>query len=87
MYALNLAEDNRILSVTYDQYAPEWQPRVESFPEDVDLYDYKYINKQFIYDPLPPEPTPVPERTRLDIIEAQGLYTALMTDTLLEEEV
>lgn len=29
------------------------------------------------------EPTPIP--TQLDIVEAQTMYTALMTDTLLEE--
>lgn len=36
-----------------------------------------------------PEPQPLPDPpqvpTQLDIIEAQVLYTALMTDTLLEE--
>lgn len=31
-----------------------------------------------------PEPTP-PEPTQLDRIEAQTMFTALMTDTLLEE--
>lgn len=52
LYALNLSEDNRILSVTYDEYAPKEQPRVESFPEG-NLVDYKYINGEFIHDPLP----------------------------------
>lgn len=33
-----------------------------------------------------PEPT-APEPTQLDRIEAQTMYTALMTDTLLEEDV
>lgn len=32
----------------------------------------------------PQEPTPIEEPTQLDIIEAQTMYTALMTDTLLE---
>ena len=32
-------------------------------------------------------PTPTPEPTQLDIIEAQVTYTAVMTDTLLESEV
>lgn len=38
--------------------------------------------------PLPmPEPEPVPEPapTQLDRVEAQATYTAIMTDTLLEE--
>lgn len=52
IYALNLSEDNRILSVTYDEYAPKEQSRVENFPEG-NLVDYKYINGEFIHDPLP----------------------------------
>lgn len=82
MYALNLSEDNRILSVTYDEYAPENQPRVESLPEG-DVTDYKFINNDFIHDPLP-KPEPSTEPSQLDILEAQVTYTAMMTDTLLE---
>ena len=42
-------------------------------------------------DPPQPEPMPDPEPvapqpTQLDRVEAQALYTALMTDTLLEDE-
>lgn len=37
-------------------------------------------------EPIPePEPEPEPELTQLDRIEAQVTYTAMMTDTLLEE--
>lgn len=35
--------------------------------------------------PKEPEPEPYPEPTQLDRIEAQVTYTAMMTDTLLEE--
>lgn len=36
--------------------------------------------------PIPdPEPVPDPEPTQLDRVEAQATYTAMMTDTLLEE--
>ena len=43
----------------------------------------------YTYEVLPePEPKPTPthetESTQLDIIEAQVMYTAMMTDTLLE---
>ena len=31
-----------------------------------------------------PEPEPTPEPTQLDRIEAQSIYTAMMTDTLME---
>lgn len=40
------------------------------------------------WTPLPvpvPEPEPDPEPTQLDRVEAQATYTAMMTDTLLEE--
>ena len=82
LYALNLAEDNRILSATYDKYAPKKQPRVETLP-DGDITDYKYQNGKYIYDPLP-KPEETVEPTQLDILEAQVTYTAMMTDTLLE---
>lgn len=52
MYALNLSEDNRILSVTYDEFAPAEQPRVETYPIG-NVNDYKYENGEIIYDPLP----------------------------------
>lgn len=32
-----------------------------------------------------PEPKPEPEPSQLDRVEAQATYTAMMTDTLLEE--
>ena len=61
-YALNLAEDNRILSATYEEYATENTPLVDELPEG-DIYEYLYVNGEYIHDPLPePEiellPTP-----------------------------
>ena len=79
-YALNLAEDGRILSATYEEYAPAGAVAVEQLPEG-DIANYLYVDGQYVYDPLPvPEEVP----TQLDIIEAQVTYTAMMTDTLLE---
>ena len=58
MYALNLDTENRILSATFDEYATDDMPKVETLPEG-DITDYKYINNEYIYEPLPePEPTP-----------------------------
>lgn len=82
MYALNLDTDNRILSVTLDQYAPAEQPRVETIPED-NVTDYKYIDNEFVYDPMPqpepPEPQPIledqVEQNRADID-----FIAMMSD-------
>jgi hypothetical protein len=81
-YALNLAEDGRILSVTYEKYAPKNSVLVAELP-DGNVADYRYVNGKFVHDPLPiveVEETP----SQLDIIEAQVTYTAMMTDTLLE---
>ena len=69
MYALNLSEDNRILSVTFDEYAPPEQPRVDTLPEG-DVSDYLYIDGEYIYEPLPVEPVPEPEPTADEILNA-----------------
>lgn len=82
-YAMNLAEDGRILSATYEKYAPDGSVLVDELPEG-NLSDYRWQDGAFVYDPLPkPEPEPeVP--SQLDRVEAQATYTAMMTDTLLE---
>lgn len=57
MYALKLDTENRILSVCECIEGMEYDILVESFPDD-NVRDYKYINGEFIHDPLPkPEPT------------------------------
>lgn len=86
MYVLNLDFDNRILSVTFDEYAPEEQPRVETLPEG-DVSDYKYVDGEFVYEPLPkpepPEPMPtLEERTAQN--EADIAFIAMMADINLE---
>ena len=59
MYAITLNEENRILRATYEKFAAEDDILVETFPED-DISDYKYIDGEFVYDPLPKPPEPVP---------------------------
>lgn len=76
MYALNLAADSRILSVctvlsigSYDG-----MPIVNTLP-DGDVTDYKYIDGEYIYDPLPKpvEPDPVPTTDEvLDVLLGTG---------------
>ena len=58
-YALNLAEDYRILSATEEKYAGEGQPIVDELP-DGDISEYRYIDSEYVYDPLPPPPAPEP---------------------------
>ena len=69
IYALNLGENNRILSVTFDQFAPPEQPRVEELP-DGNISDYLYINKHYEYAPLPVPPTPEPQPSADEILNA-----------------
>lgn len=81
-YALNLAEDGRILSATFEMYAPADAPLVDELPEG-NIADYRYVDGAYVHDPIPVEP--VEEKpSQLDIIEAQVTYTAMMTNTLLE---
>lgn len=73
LYALNLAEDGRVLSVTLDKYGAEGQPRVTEFPDD-DVSNYRYVDDEFIYDPLPdlPEPEPEPQGEYVTYDELAG---------------
>lgn len=67
-YALNLADDGRVLSVTYEQYAPQDAVLVDSLP-DGDLYEYRYVDGEFVHDPLPVEEK-VAEPTADEILNA-----------------
>lgn len=61
MYALNLGEDNRVLSVCVCIDGQTYDNVVESFP-DGDVSEYRYENGEFIHDPLPkPEPPEPPK--------------------------
>lgn len=81
-YALNLAEDGRILSATFPKFAPADAVTVGELPEG-NIAEYRYVDGEFIHDPVPvPEVEEAP--SRMDAIEAQITYTAMMTDTLLE---
>ena len=62
MYALNLAEDGRILSATYPQYAPEDAVIVDVLP-DGDISGYLYLDGQYVYEPLPEPVQPEAEPT------------------------
>lgn len=52
MYSLNLAEDNRILSVCVCLAGQTYNNIIDTLP-DGDVTDYKYINGEFSYEPLP----------------------------------
>lgn len=66
MYALNLAEDGRILSATYQRYAAPHMVTVETLP-DGNICDYRYIEGAYVYEPLPkPEEPAVEEDATTD---------------------
>lgn len=50
-YALNLAEDGRILSATYPQYAPDDAVIVDALPEG-DISEYIYRDGEYIHEPI-----------------------------------
>lgn len=81
-YGLELDEDGRIVSVVAQRYAQNDAVIVDELP-DGSLTDYLYVGGEYIYNPLPMPDQAQP--TQMDRIEAQVLYTALMTDTLIEE--
>jgi hypothetical protein len=65
-YALNLAEDGRVLSVTFKQFAPGDAVLVDDFPSNAS--DYRYEDCQFVYDPLPKKQEIVVQPTQEDRI-------------------
>lgn len=87
MYALNLAEDGRILSATYPQYAPVGAVIMDVLP-DGDIYEYRYVNGEYVHDPLPkpeepeqPEHTPTAEE-RIAQLEAENKTLTAQVDAL-----
>lgn len=73
-YALNLGDDGRILSATYEAYAIVGMPVVNTLP-DGDITDYKYIDGSYVYGPLPKPDPELQEPTAdelLDILLGTG---------------
>ena len=62
MYALTIDTNNRILRATFEEFATETDILVETLP-DGDISDYKYIDGEYVHDPLPKPPEPEPEPT------------------------
>ena len=74
MYVLNLAEDNRILSVgvVIEGQNYDGQVIVNELPDDSDgkwVSDYIYIDGEYIYNPLPRPEESEPEPTADEILD------------------
>lgn len=50
MYAITLDADNRVLSATFAQYAPDGAIVVDMLPEG-NIADYLYIEGSYVYNP------------------------------------
>lgn len=80
MYILNLAEDGRVLSVTYSKYTLYNGISVPTIP-DGDVSEYRYVDGKYIHDPLPnPEnaellPT---YKERVAALEEAIIYTGIL---------
>jgi len=90
MFAIKIDEEKRIQWSTYEEYATEDLILVESLPtgeteKEKDITNWLYVDSEYVYDPLP-DPPPRPEPLDLEKIDAQVLYTAMMTDTVLEDD-
>lgn len=73
-------EDEPKITKTYTGISRPWSETNEELAKR-EAYSGEYT----IEDDGQPEPEPEP--TQLDRVEAQAVYTAMMTDTLLESEV
>lgn len=98
-YAINLSKDGRALSVTYERFAYKTETTetgelvstlfdnyvlMDNLPEG-ELSDYLLIDGEYVYSPLERPTLNTNTPSQLDRIEAQITYTAIMTETLLEE--
>lgn len=81
-YALNLADDGRILSVTYAKYAFADAVLVDDFP-DGNVADYRYVNGEYVYDPIPAsedEKVPTDAERIADLEEALAMLLSGVTE-------
>ena len=76
MYALNLDNENRVLSacVVLENMDYTGMPIVDTLPNG-DITDYLYIVGEYIYSPLP-KPEPVPTITEAERLEALEMAIA-----------
>ena len=78
---IDVGPDNRITGVRYPKFADHGDTVVDKLPEG-DPLDYKYVDGQFVYDPLPKPPEPEPEPPISEQLEALR-----NEDHLLKEQV
>ena len=84
MFALHIAKNGRILSVTYPEYAPAGAPIVDHPPAEGDWVDNLWVDGEYIYDPLPepemPPPQPTTEERIADLEAALDMLLSGVTE-------
>lgn len=66
-YALNLAEDGRVLSATWPKYTPAHAVQVDALPAG-NLADYIWQDGAFVYEPKPGPEQPAAEPDADDVL-------------------
>ena len=85
MYRLTLNEKGRIVEAAFVINPNPGDITVDTLPSQTEPVDsYVYRNGEMVYDPLPKPESELEKPTRLDAVEAQAMYTAMMTDTMME---
>lgn len=78
-YFIQIDSDKRIAAYCKDVNCLANAIEVESLPKG-DVGDYLYVNGEYINSSIQPIPVP----TEPEQMQAQILFTAVMTDTLIE---
>lgn len=72
MAYIKIDDDNRITAASYDFHCGDGEIET-NIPEEIqieDIHDYLYIDRQYVYDPLP-EPEPIePKPTADEVLNA-----------------
>ena len=80
---MNLGDDGRILSATYERFAPAGAPIVEALPEG-DITEYRFVDGGYVHEPLPPAPQPPKEPTDIERLEGELLTSYIAQAELYE---
>lgn len=67
MFELFLDENNRVIGTQNTAIAYHGGATVDEVPENE--FDYRYVNGEFVYDPLPAPEPPFPEPSTDEILD------------------
>ena len=82
-YALNLGDDGRILSATFERFAPTGAVIVAELPQG-DITEYRFVDGGYVHEPLPPAPETPKEPTDIERLEWELLTSYIAQAELYE---